>query len=57
VEAPSQPLWMLWKEWDTWSIEDRFMTIEQVVVIEQMLASTKFTKCGCMYFMEGYSKW
>jgi hypothetical protein len=51
-KALGKPLWRLWKGWDQWSMEDRFATIEQVVEIERKLASTKFTKSGCIYLKE-----
>ncbi|KAK0105179.1 hypothetical protein ONS95_004424 [Cadophora gregata] len=47
-----QPLWSLWQDWKTFSFEDRFSIIRQVVQIERKLADARFEQCGCIYFKE-----
>lgn len=49
MKAHGQPLGELWKDWTQWPIEDRFHILEQIVEIEQKLASTKFMKSGSIY--------
>ncbi|KAF3482827.1 uncharacterized protein GIQ15_02151 [Arthroderma uncinatum] len=46
-KAPGKPLGMLWYQWP---MMRRLEIIKQIVQIEQQLASTKFSKSGCIYF-------
>jgi hypothetical protein len=50
--ALGKPLGRLWQDWDELPMEPRYEIIEQIVEIECKLASTKFTKSGCIYFRE-----
>jgi hypothetical protein len=45
-KAPGKPLGSLWYQWP---MKHRFEMISQIVEIDRQLASTKFTKSGCIY--------
>lgn len=53
-KALGKPLGKIWQDWDAWPMEPRYDIIDQVVEIERKLASTKFTKSGCIYFREDF---
>lgn len=48
-KAPGKPLGGLWYQWP---MKFRLDMISQVVEIERQLASTKFSKTGCIYFKD-----
>ncbi|RDL42516.1 Uncharacterized protein BP5553_02495 [Venustampulla echinocandica] len=48
-KAPGRPLGSLWCQWP---MKFKLEIMEQIVEIEQRLASTKFVKSGCIYFRD-----
>lgn len=53
-KATGKPLGRPWQDWDELPMKNRFAVIEQIVEIERKLASTKFTKSGCIYLREDF---
>ncbi|KAM5454352.1 hypothetical protein MaudCBS49596_002370 [Microsporum audouinii] len=50
-KAPGTPLGMLWYQW---KMKFRLEMIDQIIQIEGRLASTKFSKIGCIYFSDDF---
>ncbi|KAM5499806.1 hypothetical protein McanMca71_006150 [Microsporum canis] len=50
-KAPGTPLGMLWYQW---KMKSRLEMIDQIIQIEGKLASTKFSKIGCIYFSDDF---